>query len=458
LLEKAYHYDASDNLVREVLTQTQRRGASSTPTLEISHVEQLIGRFHDLTFSGKSYNASNRYAYDLNERLQCTNQNRPGWQTNQIEDFKYDKAGNLFDGPKLNGLIKHNRVLVYQDNRYRYDRFGRLCEKRIGSNWVQYFEYDAEHRLICVDQYKSSLRERVLFIYDSLGRRISKEVYQDEHPEPIRRTLFHWQGLRLLQEVQRGLSSVYVYASPDSYEPLARIDGKPGQEDIQYFHTNLAGLPEQLTDADGETLWRSDYQGWGRTRDEWHSQRQAREQNLRHQGQYLDRETGLHYNIFRYYDAELGRFTQHDPINLSGGINQYNFAPNSSLWIDPLGLSCTSSYSGKLSINASDMKPIARGTRAWHQAVQNLRLAVASGQKFQVKVRSSTDAKILLHESLGRMNRYKAHTQSKRADGIPKYPKGYEQHMSPENSPGNRPHIKWYFKNSDGHIFYDIPN
>jgi len=339
LLEKCYRYDASDNLVAEVLTQTRRRGIGSTATDGTAQLEQIIGHFHHSPHSGKSYTGSNRYGYDASEQLQTTHQSRPNWQATQVEDFKYDKAGNLFDGPKLNGLIKHNRVLVYQDKRYRYDRFGRLCEKRIGSHWVQYFEYDAEHRLICVDQCKSLLRERVVFGYDPLGRRISKEIYQEEHPEPTRRTLFHWQGLRLLQEVQRGLSSVYVYASPDNYEPLARIDGKPGQEDLQYFHTNLAGLPEQLTDADGETLWRSDYRGWGTSRDEWHSQRQTREQNLRHQGQYLDRETCLHYNTFRYLDPQIGRFTQCDPISLKGGINLYLYAPNPLLWIDPFGWS-----------------------------------------------------------------------------------------------------------------------
>ncbi|MCO1619008.1 RHS domain-containing protein, partial [Pseudomonas putida] len=91
----------------------------------------------------------------------------------------------------------------------------------------------------------------------------SKEVYQRDYPEPRRRVLFHWQGLRLLQEVQSGLASLYVYATPDSYEPLARIDGSMGREVVQYFHTNLAGLPEQLTDANGNAIWRNDYQGWG---------------------------------------------------------------------------------------------------------------------------------------------------------------------------------------------------
>ena len=47
---------------------------------------------------------------------------------------------------------------------------------------------------------------------------------------------------------------------------------------------------------------------------------QAVPQNLRFQGQYPDRETGLHYNLFRYYDPVAGRFTQIGPIGLAGGV------------------------------------------------------------------------------------------------------------------------------------------
>ena len=62
------------------------------------------------------------------------------------------------------------------------------------------------------------------------------------------------------------------------------------------------------------------------------------------QGQYLDRETGLHYNLFRYYDPDSARFTRHDPIGLAGGIILYAHAPNPLGWIDPLGLrKCSSS-------------------------------------------------------------------------------------------------------------------
>ncbi len=170
---------------------------------------------------------------------------------------------------------------------------------------MQRFEYDAEHRLVCLEQEIYGEVERIVFAYDPLGRRVSKAIYKPGEAEPLCRTLFHWQGLRLLQEVQSSLPTLYVYASPNSYEPMARIDGKPGQEDIQYFHSNLAGLPEQLTDEYDHTLWRIDYHGWGAARDEWRSPQQEREQNLRYQGQYIDRETGLHYNTFRFYDPDV---------------------------------------------------------------------------------------------------------------------------------------------------------
>ncbi|WP_198219212.1 MULTISPECIES: RHS repeat-associated core domain-containing protein, partial [unclassified Snodgrassella] len=44
--------------------------------------------------------------------------------------------------------------------------------------------------------------------------------------------------------------------------------------------------------------------------------------------QYSDRETGLHYNTFRYYDPDTGRFTQINPIGLLSSLNLYQFTPN----------------------------------------------------------------------------------------------------------------------------------
>ncbi|MCU6226783.1 type IV secretion protein Rhs, partial [Morganella morganii] len=70
-------------------------------------------------------------------------------------------------------------------------------------------------------------------------------------------------------------------------------------------------------------------------------------QNLRFQGQYFDRETGLHYNTFRYYAPDTGRFTQQDPIGLMGGLNLYQYAPNPVGWVDPWGWACRLNYMGR---------------------------------------------------------------------------------------------------------------
>ncbi|WP_167400247.1 RHS repeat-associated core domain-containing protein, partial [Pseudomonas qingdaonensis] len=59
---------------------------------------------------------------------------------------------------------------------------------------------------------------------------------------------------------------------------------------------------------------------------------------IRFQGQYHDHETGLHYNRYRYYDPEVGRFIGQDPIKYLGGANLFAYAPNPIFWIDPLGL------------------------------------------------------------------------------------------------------------------------
>ena len=59
---------------------------------------------------------------------------------------------------------------------------------------------------------------------------------------------------------------------------------------------------------------------------------------IRLQGQYHDHETGLHYNRYRYYYPEVGRFVGKDPVGYAGGLNVYQYVPNPVSWIDPLGL------------------------------------------------------------------------------------------------------------------------
>ncbi|SKA66676.1 RHS repeat-associated core domain-containing protein [Pantoea ananatis] len=184
------------------------------------------------------------------------------------------------------------------------------------------------------------------FRYDPLGRRISKtrqQLLQGRPSERVVTTRFVWEGYRLLQEIHDEIPLIYVYSDSQSYEPLARIDGVESPK-IFWFHCAANGRPELLTDVEDQKIWEGVNSPWGKLLRESNQRIPVVEQNLRMQGQYLDRETGLHYNLFRYYDPDSGRFTQHDPIGLAGGLNTYAYAPDPLSWIDPLGLSRCSTH------------------------------------------------------------------------------------------------------------------
>ena len=112
-----------------------------------------------------------------------------------------------------------------------------------------------------------------------------------------------------------------------------------------YFHNDHLGTPQVLTDENQAVVWKGTYDPFGQVTETVATV----EQNLRFPGQYLDRESGLHYNYFRTYDPNTGRYTQSDPIGLGwvglgwvglgGGVNTYAYVGgNPSSYTDPYGL------------------------------------------------------------------------------------------------------------------------
>ncbi|WP_347332912.1 RHS repeat-associated core domain-containing protein, partial [Marinimicrobium locisalis] len=90
-----------------------------------------------------------------------------------------------------------------------------------------------------------------------------------------------------------------------------------------------------LTDAQKAITWKATYTPFGKASVDV----EQVTNNIRFPGQYFDSETGLHYNYFRDYDPETGRYLQSDPIGLQGGLNTYAYVEGNPLsFVDPLGL------------------------------------------------------------------------------------------------------------------------
>ncbi|MBV4554750.1 RHS domain-containing protein, partial [Pseudomonas sp. SWRI102] len=267
------------------------------------------------------------YQYDKQDRLL-----RIDYAHSQApERFAHDPAGNLLmqdrPGPTT---LKGNRLLMEGDRHYDYDAYGNLVRERRGTAQclVTEYRYDSQHRLIGVtgpDGSETSYR------YDAFGRRISKTV-DDQTTE------FIWQGDQVIAESSDQHYQSYIY-EPGTFRPLALLEGEgPEKATPFYYHNDHLGTPQELTSHQGEVVWAARYNGYGKLTELRHGDGPRLHQPLRFQGQYHDLESGLHYNRYRYYNPETGRYLTADPIKLAGGLNGYRYTLNPTGWVDPLGL------------------------------------------------------------------------------------------------------------------------
>ncbi|EEP7473796.1 RHS repeat protein, partial [Salmonella enterica] len=244
--------------------------------------------------------------------------------------YYYDKAGNLLDN-EGQGAVMNNRLPGCGRDRYGYNEWGELTTRR-----DQQLEWNAQGQLTRV----ISGNTETHYGYDALGRRIRKATYGRHTGHTARsRTDFVWEGFRLLQEnVQQQGWRTYLYDAEQPYTPVASVTGKGESRQVWYYHTDVTGTPQEVTAADGTLVWAGYIRGFGENAADISNSGAYFHQPLRLPGQYFDDETGLHYNLFRYYAPECGRFVSQDPIGLAGGINLYSYAPNPIKWMDPLGL------------------------------------------------------------------------------------------------------------------------
>ncbi len=313
-------YDAADR-ISAYTHYDAVSGAKQTALDQLFSYDEL-GRLTGATQGTQNW----VYAYDANgNRTQASNpsgtrvyttestSNRLSSLSNPLRSFSYDQAGNTLSDVG-NGASSYSAV---------YNLEGRLAGMPV---WL----------------------EERKFAYDVSGLRIAFLRYDS------RRYYAYDQNLQLLGEYSDGpggLRPTAEYIWMDGL-PIAVVRPKPGaaltapnsEQEVFFLHPDHLGAPRVALDMNGQLRWRwMGGEPFGVLPPEGNpSSLGFLYVGLRFPGQVVDSLVGLHYNVFRDYDATVGRYVQSDPIGLNGGINTYAYVNGNPLsFSDPRGLAPT---------------------------------------------------------------------------------------------------------------------
>ncbi|MER6896658.1 RHS repeat-associated core domain-containing protein, partial [Amycolatopsis sp. NPDC000740] len=253
------------------------------------------------------------------------------------ESYHYDPSGNIrhaqlpfAEADSGSRGYTGNRLTAAGSVRYVHDGQGRLVARHENSRtWT--YRWDAQDRLLAVET-PDGVEWR--YRYDPLGRRIAKQRWLPGAEAPAEETRFSWSGQLLVEQEHRLAGSAPLTLTwdhlPGTVRPVTQTELLGRSARFFSFVTDPVGTPVGLVDAYGTVAWRASGSLWGRTR--------PGATPLRFPGQYADDETGLHYNVFRYYDPGTGRYLSQDPLGLAPAPNPASYVPNPLADADPLGL------------------------------------------------------------------------------------------------------------------------
>jgi RHS repeat-associated protein len=252
---------------------------------------------------------------------------RVTYPSTRVVDYEYDSAGNRIrvndDGTiesySTNEMNQYEAVDIVT---YAYDDDGNMTSRTDASGTTT-FEYDIENRLVRV----STASDVWEYTYDALGNRTTvteNGVASRYVHDPI--------GLVDLAAEYDGtgtLTARYLHA----LGTVARLDPAG---DPTYYGFDALGNTAELTDELGTVLTTYEYDAFGTT-----SATGSVTSPFGFVGAegVLTESTGLQYMRARYYDAEIGRFVNEDPIGMAGGENLNRYLGNDPVnRTDPLGL------------------------------------------------------------------------------------------------------------------------
>jgi RHS repeat-associated protein len=242
-----------------------------------------------------------------------------------VESYTYDGVGNRTASssvPEYRYDAMH-RLEGYGDVSLTYDADGNLLTRSDGLGTTTY-THDAVNRLTQVDLPGG---DQVRYGYDTWRFRYYKEINGA--------TTYYFHAPFLMAEYDAAGSPLRSYTRhPVTGEILQFHDHTSGR--TYFVHRDALGTPRLLTDNTGGVAWDAEYDPFGTV---IVAPGNTVEFNPRYLGQYFDGETGLHYNLKRYYDPETGRYIEPDPLStlentgwyMNPSRHEYVYARNNPL-------------------------------------------------------------------------------------------------------------------------------
>lgn len=313
------------------------------------------------TVDGVSTGISRSITYDNELRVTQVDTDNGGVFGNDTETFTLDALGNRIAHSKVSGAWSYdanNRLLQKgvgaNATTYDYDDAGNLVRKTEPGGAVTQYVHDTQNRLVQVNDGAGNPIAR--YGYDIFDERLWKEHYRSRGGALLsqpKRTYYLYAGEGLIAEAVQAVTlngdgTVSADSSVNGGQPslTTQYGPKPnsefttgtlfvktvnsnGQTTIAYYHGDQLGTPLSASDSAGKVVWAASYDLFGGatiTTPAATADKPTIASNLRFPGQYFDEETGLHYNMRRYYDPTIGRYISQDPMGFEGGENFYSYA------------------------------------------------------------------------------------------------------------------------------------